>query len=178
MVIIAISKISSVIRKSRLCSTQSVHKLRSEGSSTYNQRGQSSGPCRLCGGLDNARHLVPAALWVRVQCVKKSLYMAVEEPSTRHMVFSMISGSNCWRRRRFTIFCSRGNGISWVPDPSMFVNASAAPSNTIQVWSVDAIGWESRYITTQPGERRFDILTLNPSRKCVTCGTKWPRTGP
>ena len=33
-----------------------------------------------------------------------------------------------------------------------FQNASAAPSRTNQLWNVDTIGWESRDITTQPGE--------------------------
>ena len=57
-------------------------------------------PCRLFAGLDKARHVVPAALPVRVQCLRESLYMAVEGPSTRPIVFSMIPGSNCRRRRR------------------------------------------------------------------------------
>ena len=38
-----------------------------EGVPTYNQRGQRSGPCRLLGGLDKARHIVPTAFLVRVQ---------------------------------------------------------------------------------------------------------------
>ena len=29
-----------------------------------NQRGRGSGPCRLCGGLDKARQIVPTALLV------------------------------------------------------------------------------------------------------------------
>ena len=40
-----------------------------EGVPTNNQRGQRSGPCRLWGGLDKARHIVPTALLVRVQRV-------------------------------------------------------------------------------------------------------------
>ena len=60
-----------------------VRELRAVGVPTNNQRGQISGPCRLCGGLDKARHVVPTALLVRVQCLRKSLYMAVEGPSTR-----------------------------------------------------------------------------------------------
>ena len=69
-----------------------------------NQRGHISGPCRLCGGSDKARLVVPTALLVRVQCLKKSMYMAVEGPSTRPIVFPMIPGSYSRLRRRFTIF--------------------------------------------------------------------------
>ena len=38
-----------------------------EGVPTNNQRGRRSGSCRLWGGLDKARHIVPTALLVRVQ---------------------------------------------------------------------------------------------------------------
>ena len=71
---------------------------------TNNQTGRRSGPCRLSGGLDKVRHIVPTALLVRVQCFWKSLYKAVKGPSTRPIVLSMISGSYCRRRRRLTIF--------------------------------------------------------------------------
>ena len=53
-----------------------------EGVPTNNQRGRRSGPCRLWGGLDKARHIVPTALLVRVQCFRKSLHKAVQGPST------------------------------------------------------------------------------------------------
>ena len=36
------------------------------GVRTNNQGGRESGPCRLCGGYDKARHIVPTALLVRV----------------------------------------------------------------------------------------------------------------
>ena len=75
-----------------------------EGVPTNNQRGQRSGPCRLWGGLDKARHIVPTALLVRVQWFRKGSYKAVEGPSTRPIVLSMITGSYCRRRRRLTIF--------------------------------------------------------------------------
>ena len=75
-----------------------------EGVPTNNQRGRRSGPCRLWGGLDKARHIVPTALLVRVQCFRKSLHKAVQGPSTRPIVVSMINGSYCRRRRRLTIF--------------------------------------------------------------------------
>ena len=75
-----------------------------EGVPTNNQRGRRSGPCRLWGGLDKARHIVPTALLVRVQCFRKSLHKAVQGPSTRPIVVSMIIGSYCRRRRRLTIF--------------------------------------------------------------------------
>ena len=77
---------------------------KAEGVPTNNQRGRGSGPCRLWGGLDKARHIVPTALLVRVQRLRNDLYKAVKGPSTRPIVFSMISGSYCRRRRRFTIF--------------------------------------------------------------------------
>ena len=67
---------------------------------TNNQRGRGSGPFRLWGGLDKARHIVPTALLVRVQCFRKYLYKAVKGPSTRPIFLSMIVG----RLRRFTIF--------------------------------------------------------------------------
>ena len=61
------------------------------------------GPCRLCGGLYKARHVVPTALLVRVQCLRKTLYMAVEGPNTKFIVFSMIPVAYSRHRRRFTI---------------------------------------------------------------------------
>ena len=70
---------------------------------TNNQSGQRSGPCRRWG-LDKARHIVPTALLVRVQCFRKGMYNAVEGPRTRPIVLSMITGSYCRRRRRLTIF--------------------------------------------------------------------------
>ena len=75
-----------------------------EGVPTNNQRGRRSGPCRLWGGLDKARHIVPTTLLVRVQCFRKSLHKALQGPSTRPIVVSMINGSYCRRRRRLTIF--------------------------------------------------------------------------
>ena len=106
-VICIIPKESSDIRKSRLCSVQSVRQLRSKGCKSPNiQKGQSSGPCRLCGGLEKVCLVVPTALLVRVQCSRnfKSLHMVVEGMSTRHIVTLMIPGSYCRRRGRFTIF--------------------------------------------------------------------------
>ena len=75
-----------------------------EGVLTNNQRGRRSGPCRLWGGLDKARHKVPTALLVRVQCFREGLYKAViKRPSTRPIVLSMINVSYCCGRRRLTI---------------------------------------------------------------------------
>ena len=47
----------------RLCSThlEANAGLMAERVPTNNQRGRRSGPCRLWGGLDKARHIVPAA---------------------------------------------------------------------------------------------------------------------
>ena len=70
---------------------------------TNNQRGRRSGPCRLWEGLDKARHIVPTALLVRVQCFRKGLHKAVDGPITRPIFLSVITGSYCRRRRRFTI---------------------------------------------------------------------------
>ena len=72
---------------------------------TNNQRGRRSGPCRLLGS-DKARHIIPTALLVRVQCFMKGtcIYKVVEGPSTRPIVLAMINGSYCRRRRRLTIF--------------------------------------------------------------------------
>ena len=90
-----------------------------EGVPTNNQRGRRSGPCRLWGGLDKARHIVPTALLVRVQCFRKSLHKAVQGPSTRPIVVSMINGSYCRRRRRLTIFePDLKQNRHWSPPPS------------------------------------------------------------
>ena len=89
------------------CVTRSLYASsgsKAEGVPINNQREWGSGPCRLWGGLHKARHIVPIALLVRVQCLRNDLYKAVKGPSTRPIVVSMITGS-CWRRlRRFTIF--------------------------------------------------------------------------
>ena len=53
---------------------------KAEGVPSNNQRGRGPGPCRLWGGLDNARHIVPTALWVTVQCWRTDLHRAVEGP--------------------------------------------------------------------------------------------------
>ena len=89
------------------CATRSLYASsgpKAEGVPTNNQRGRGSGPCRLWGGLDKARHIVPTALLVRVQRFRNDLYKAVKGPSTRPIVHSMIAGSYWRRRRRFTIF--------------------------------------------------------------------------
>ena len=89
------------------CATRSLYASsgpKAEGVPTNNQRGRGSGPCRLWGGLDKARHIVPTALLVRVQRFRNDLYKAVKGPSTRPIVLSMIAGSYWRRRRRLTIF--------------------------------------------------------------------------
>ena len=63
------------------CATRSLYASsgpKAEGVPTNNQRGRGSGPCRLWGGLDKARHIVPTALLVRVQRFKNDLYKAVK----------------------------------------------------------------------------------------------------
>ena len=76
------------------CATRSLYASsgpKAEGVPTNNQRGRGSGPCRLWGGLDKARHIVPTALLVRVQRFRNDLYKAVKGPSTRPIVLSMIA---------------------------------------------------------------------------------------
>ena len=75
-----------------------------EGVPTNNQNGRISGPCRLLGGLDKARHIVQTGFLVRVQCFRKGLYKTVEGPSTRLIVLSMLNWSCYRRRRRLIIF--------------------------------------------------------------------------
>ena len=61
------------------CATRSLYASsgpKAEGVPTNNQRGRGSGPCRLWGGLDKARHIVPTALLVRVQRFRNDLYKA------------------------------------------------------------------------------------------------------
>ena len=78
------------------CATHSLYassRPKAEGVPTNNQRGRGSGPCRLWEGIDKTRHIVPTALFVRVQCLRNGMYKAVEGTCTRLMVLSMISGS-------------------------------------------------------------------------------------
>ena len=89
------------------CATHSLYAStgqKAKGVPTNNQRERGSGPCRLWGGLDKARHIVPTAILVRVQRLRNDLYKAVKGPITRTIVLSMITGSYWPRRRRFTIF--------------------------------------------------------------------------
>ena len=107
------------------CATRSLYASsgpKAEVIPTNNQRGRGSGPCRLWGGLDKARHIVPTALLVRVQRFRNDLYKAVKGPSTRPIVLSMIAGSYWRRRRRFTIFRARRDEIRFAFDPPKFVN--------------------------------------------------------
>ena len=56
------------------------------------------------GGLHTSRHIVPTALLVRLLRSRKDLYKAMQVPSTRSIVLSMITRSYILRRRRVTIF--------------------------------------------------------------------------
>ena len=107
------------------CATRSLYASsgpKAEGVPTNNQRGRRSGPCRLWGGLDKARHIVPTALLVRVQRFRNDLYKAVKGPSTRPIVLSMIAGSYWRRRRRFTIFEPDEMKFRFAFDPPKFVD--------------------------------------------------------
>ena len=64
-----------------------------------------------------SRHIVPIALLVRVRCFWKDLYKAVEEPSTRLIVLSMITGSYIQRPRRLTIFQTDETKNRFIFDP-------------------------------------------------------------
>ena len=77
---------------------------KAEGVTTYNQRGRGSGPFHLCGGLDQASHIVPTALLVRMQRLRNDLYKAVKGPSTSPIVLSLMAGSYFRRRMRFIFF--------------------------------------------------------------------------
>ena len=76
------------------CATLSLHASsgpKAEEVPTNNQRGRGSGPCRLWGGLDKARHIVPIALLV--QRLRNYLYKTVKRPITRPKVLSIIAWS-------------------------------------------------------------------------------------
>ena len=112
------------------CATRSLYASsgpRDEGVPTNNQRGRGSGPCRLWGGWDKARHIVPTALLVRLQRFMNDLYMyeAVKRPSTRPTVLSMIAGSYWRRRRRLAII---------VPDEMKFASPLTLRSLYARCW--------------------------------------------
>ena len=92
-----------------------------EGVPTNNEMGRRSGPCRLWGGLDKARHIVPTPLLVRVQCFRKGPYKAVEGPSTRLNPLDdrwvILSSS-----KAFNFFRTPWDEIRCVFDPPYFVN--------------------------------------------------------
>ena len=66
---------------------------------------------------DKARHIVPTALVVRVQRLRDDLYNAVEGPSTRPFVLSMITGSYFRRPKAFDYFRARRDEIRFAFDP-------------------------------------------------------------
>ena len=69
------------------CATRSLYASsgpKAEGVPTNNQRGRGSGPCRLWGGLDKARHIVPTACAERHQTwVDMVLYSESTRPENR-----------------------------------------------------------------------------------------------
>ena len=61
------------------CATHSLYASsgqKAEKVPTNNQRERRSGPCRLRGGLDSARHIVPTAFLVGVQRLRNDLCKA------------------------------------------------------------------------------------------------------
>ena len=109
----------------------SEHRSKTEAVPTYNQRGLGLGSCRLWGGLDKAQHKVPTVSLVRVQRLRNDLYKAVEGPSTRLIVLSMITWSYFRRRRHLTIL---------EPDETKF--ASHLTLLKLQTRSLEKTGWE------------------------------------
>ena len=81
------------IHQRRLCSArlEASSDQKTEGFSNNNQRGRGSRSCLIWVCLDKFRHIVSIALLVRVQFFRKDLYKAVEGPSTRPIVLSMIT---------------------------------------------------------------------------------------
>ena len=71
--------------------------------------------CLPWGGLDNARHKYITRRLVRVQCLRKDLYKAVEGPSTTLIVLSMITGSyfRHWMRFTFLIRTRQNSLLMW-----------------------------------------------------------------
>ena len=63
--------------------------------------------------LSKYRHVFPTVLLVRVQCLMKSLHIAVEVPSSRSIVFSMTNGSYGPRGKCFTILFPRRILFVW-----------------------------------------------------------------
>ena len=68
-------------------------------------------PCLLWGGLDKSRHIVPTALLVRGRCFRNDMYKAVQGPSTRPIILSMITGSYFLSRRRLTLSATKRNSM-------------------------------------------------------------------
>ena len=60
-----------------------------EGVPTNNQRGQRSGPSRLWGGLDKARHIVPTALWYLLFFTTR---MGIRRTHSRHKPSRLATG--------------------------------------------------------------------------------------
>ena len=93
-----------------------------EGVPTNNQRGRRSGRLRLLRGLDKARHIVPTALLVIVQCFRcfKSLYKAVQGCTrVQHKTYSRLDDQ--WvilsSSKAFNYFRTRRDEIRCVFDP-------------------------------------------------------------
>ena len=109
------------------CATRSLYASsgpKAEGVPTNNQRGRGSGPCRLWGGLDKARHIVPTALLVRVQRFRNDLYKAVKGPSTRPIVLSM-----------------KNTAVLFSISITMFIHIVSLKSNTS--WNTDNIVFDN-----------------------------------
>ena len=103
------------------CATRSLYASsgpKAEGVPTNNQRRRGSGPCRLWGGLDKPRHIVPTALFVRVQRFKNGCKRAEHKtysPLDDRLVILTTS-------KAFHYFRARRYEIRFAFDPPKFVN--------------------------------------------------------
>ena len=104
------------------CATRSLY-ANSGLSPTNNQRGRGSGPSRLWGGLEKARHIVPTALLVIVQRFRNDLCKTVKGPSTRPIDSPI---DDRWviltTLKAFHYFRARQDEIRFAFDPPKFVD--------------------------------------------------------
>ena len=95
------------------CATRSLYASagpKAEGVSTNNRRGRESGPCRLLGGLDKARHIVPTSLLVRVKRFRNDLYMAVSTFLRKQKLSFVMRIESCRRKIINNVFLqAQGN---------------------------------------------------------------------
>ena len=91
--------------------------MMAEGVPTNNQMRQRSGPCRLCGGLDKARHIVPTALVSQSAMFKERFVQGCRR--AKHKTYSPLDDH--WvilsSSKAFDYFRTRRDEIRCVFDP-------------------------------------------------------------